>query len=43
MSLSDATPTQSVFIVLQSIGFVALILILMFFEGRRRVGQASTG
>jgi len=43
VSLSDATPTQSVFIVLQSIGFVALILILMFFEGRTRVGQASTG
>jgi UDP-GlcNAc:undecaprenyl-phosphate GlcNAc-1-phosphate transferase len=41
VSLSDATVAQSLFILLQSVGFVALILILMFFDGRDRVGQTT--
>jgi UDP-GlcNAc:undecaprenyl-phosphate GlcNAc-1-phosphate transferase len=40
-NLSDATATQSVVIVLQSIGFVALLLILMFFERRKQPRKAA--
>lgn len=35
VSLADATRAQSLLILLQSLGFVALILILLFFERRR--------
>ncbi len=40
-NLSDATPSQSLMIVLQSIGFVALLLFLMFFERRKQPRKAT--
>jgi UDP-GlcNAc:undecaprenyl-phosphate GlcNAc-1-phosphate transferase len=35
-SLTDATPLQAYMILLQSVGFVALLFVLLFFERRRK-------
>jgi UDP-GlcNAc:undecaprenyl-phosphate GlcNAc-1-phosphate transferase len=40
-NLADATVGQSLLILLQSAGFVALVLILMFFERRRQPRRAA--